>query len=192
MRTEREPTPEERKRKEKHGIHWYPRYDYASSGYLTLGADNTGYGGTATVSDTTRARLEDRLNEFLIKLARLAWKKYLATLEAEEWRRQWAIEQQEREAREIRWAKERRRIDSLKYEAQRYADAQTIRAYLERVQELFAASSSTELSSWIGWAYDIADHIDPSANGDVQIKRLQNDRPGNNYFGGERLFYAVY
>lgn len=193
IRTEHQPSREERERKEKYDCDWYPRYDYEPSGHLTLGADNDGYRSTATVSDTARIRVEERLNEFVIKVARLAWRKHEKALAAAERERQWALEAAERQKWEVAAARERRRVDSLKHEASLYAEAEAIRRYLAEVErQIKTHSSSAELKAWHQWATNIADHLDPTRNGHVQIKNVQRNKSGSEWVGDERMFYTVY
>ena len=51
---------------------------------------------------------------------------------------------------------------------------------------------SEELNDWLTWASHLADEIDPTINGAVDIKKVQSGKPGEDYFFDRSLFYRAY
>lgn len=152
------------------------RYGQEPTAGLMLCGNFGAYRETASVSDTRTKMLEERLNQFVRKMTKLAWSSRQSRLEAEARQREWQREWEEREARARRAANARRRLESLKLEARYLAEAEEIRAYVRAIRRRTGGvDASTEISEWVAWAERQADLIDPTINGRVRIDDFEVD-----------------
>jgi hypothetical protein len=115
--------------------------------------------------------VEDGLKEFFINLVTIADLKRQRKLETEERERRRQEERKAREELEHRRQEEQKRLQDLENQALRWTKASQLRAYVIEV-EMKASRSDlpTEglerLASWLQWAREHADRIDPLV-GDV-------------------------
>lgn len=146
------------------------------SGRLSLSIDAPGYwanGCRKTWRDSKKQRIEDRLNQFVAGLIRVAGRKK----EYEEEQRRKEEERQERERRrkeeaerraELRrlFKAEQERVNSLVQEAESWTASQTLRRYIEARRQKHIAENGTieiggEFAQWFVWATQQADRLDP-------------------------------
>jgi hypothetical protein len=167
LRTEREPTREEREYKKKYGYAYLPnRYSHQPTGMLKLGvvAD---YGELRNVvADGKRQRIEQCLNEFVEKLETEAVRRKRHAEQLERQHRVWEEQAQRLREREARREKEIERLKALEAEARNWRRAEEIRAYIaaavaKAICDRGTVGADSPLSSWIGWARHKADWIDP-------------------------------
>jgi len=167
-RKEREPTPKERRAKERHP--WFyrtPFYRYEPTSRLFLQIVTHQYDGhRRRWSDGKRQRLETCLNPFVASILRIA-----DGLAADRQRREEECERREAWEREraikvplIR--QEEQCLKGLQEEANAWHASQSIRQYVQAVTESATAGSEeikdgSELHRWIIWATEQADRLDP-------------------------------
>jgi len=157
-RTEREPTEEERRYKRQHGFVYLPnRYSYQATGVLKLGI--LGYG-----SDLQR--IEDRLNDFIVKLEAEAVRRKRHAEHLERQHRYWEEQERIRREREEKQRKEVERLKGLEQEATNWRRAEQIRAYVaaaeaKQIQQRGAVDAGGDFGRWLAWARHKADWIDP-------------------------------
>jgi hypothetical protein len=132
-----------------------------------------GTGNRRRWSDGQRGRLEGLLNQFMVGVIREATAKREERLAAEKWereRREEAKIEAEREAaRAAAWAKiqaERKRVQKLRANAVDWVQSRNLRAYIATVRQEAVASGQdvsegSEVGTWLRWATDQADRLDP-------------------------------
>ena len=164
-------TPGELARKKEYGWDIHTRYDYVPTGNLVLELNGTGYGSAdARVADTKTKRIEDRLNEFVVKGTQAAWKLRERRLIREEERRLYEIKWREQEDRERKKKEAIRRRNLLLLEAERFAKAKELREYVAAVRKSVKTGEQiTEVREWLEWAAKIADSLDPTIGGYSEI-----------------------
>lgn len=153
----------------KNGERFAPKWDYASSGQLRLKIDEW-VGGSArkTWSDGERAHLEGQLNNVVARLVVIADVK--RAWEQEREREEAARREAERQralAEQARREEEERRL-VLECQAERWANGQRLRAFIDEVERRANAKGVSiapdcELNTWIAWARQHADRLDPLA-----------------------------
>jgi len=171
-RIEHVPTRRELVNKERHGWEIYTKYDYIPSGNLVLDVNGEKYRSLdASVRDTKSKKLEERLNEFVVRLANAAYENHQRRLKREEeWRLQ-EIKREQHEERERQRKEAERRRQLLLEEAGRYSQAAELRAYISAVQEKQEpGDENLEMTRWTTWALKIADRLDPTVNGYTEIE----------------------
>ncbi len=167
-RTERELTEKERQEIKKYGHAYLPnRYSYEPMNMLKLGIIGTYHSDFhKTVADGKRQRVEQRLNEFVVKLEEEAVRRKRHEEHLERQHRIWEKQERRRREREERKRKEIERLKALEEEARNWKRAEDIRAYVAAVEakttrEHGRIGPDSELGQWIAWARHKADWIDP-------------------------------
>jgi hypothetical protein len=166
-RSEREPTEEERRYKKQHSFVYLPnRYSYQATGVLKLGI--LGYGSDLqnVVAAGKHQRIEERLNDFVVKLEAEAVRRKRHAEHLERQHRHWEEQERIRREREERQRKEVERLKGLEQEAGNWRRAEQIRAYAaaaetKEIQERGAVDADSEFGLWLAWARHKADWIDP-------------------------------
>lgn len=166
-RTEREPTAEERRYKKQHGYVYLPdRYSYQATGVLKLGV--LGYGSDLqnVVADGKHQRIEQRLNDFVVKLEAEAVRRKRHAEHLERQHRHWEEQERIRHEREERQRKEVERLKGLEQEAGNWRRAEQIRTYVaaaeaKQIQEQGVVDAGSEFGLWLAWARHKADWLDP-------------------------------
>ena len=170
-RTEREPTEKERQEIKKYGHAYLPnRYSYEPMGMLKLGIIGSYHSDFhKTVADGKRQRVEQRLNEFVVKLEAEAVRRKRHEEHLERQHRLWEKQERRRREREEQKRKEIERLKALEEEARDWKRSEDIRAYVAAVEtkamhEHGRIGPDSELGQWIAWARHKADWIDPLVN----------------------------
>lgn len=173
-RIEREPTKEERQEIKKYGHTYLPnRYSYQPTGALKLGI--LGHNELQkVVADGKHQRVEQFLNEFVVKLEAEAVRRKRHEEHLERQRRHWEEQARRRREREEKQRKEMERLKALEEEAHNWKRAENIRAYVAAVEAKAAREDGnievgSELGQWIAWARHKADWIDPILNVECPI-----------------------
>lgn len=131
------------------------KYDYFYNGTLNLRVANK-----RSFSDNKTYSLEDRLGDILISMYEAAERIRVERLAAEEAERKRKEEQAKREERRERYNAEVQRTNALMNASEDYAAACKIRAYVAAVED--RKDISEDEHSWIGWAKQKADWLDPT------------------------------
>jgi hypothetical protein len=170
-RTEREPTKEERQEIKKYGHTYLPdRYSYQHTGALKLGIlGNYSDELQKVVADGKHQRVEQFLNEFVVKIEAEAVRRKRHEEHLERQRLLWEEQARRRREREEKQRKEMERLEALEEEAHNWKRAEDIRAYVAAVEAKEARDDgsielASELGQWIAWARHKADWIDPILN----------------------------
>ncbi|MFQ5899711.1 MAG: hypothetical protein ACE5JN_15890 [Candidatus Methylomirabilia bacterium] len=156
-------TKNERERRAKWGSSWAPRWDYMPSGTLALSIKEfDGTGVRRTWQDGRRRRVEDMLNDVLAGLAVGAEAKRVGRLERERRLREWREEERRQVEAERRRQEEERRRQELERQAEAWAKAQLIRAYIDAVERAavergLPMSPDSDMGRWLQWAREQAD-----------------------------------
>jgi len=171
LRTEREPTEKERRDREKYGHVYLPnRYSHRPTGMLKLGIIGGYYDELQkVVADGKRQRVEQCLNEFVVKLEAEAVHRKREAERQERERRRWEEQERRRRVREEKREKEIERLKALEEEARNWRRAEEIRAYVaaaeaKTTREHGNIELDSELDRWIAWSRHKADWIDPVVN----------------------------
>ena len=165
-RKPRELTKQEKAERER--WHWSSArdYEYVPTGTLEFHLDRSTYGSNAKISDTKRARLEDRLNEVIVDMLRIvddarvqAEKARLAAIEKEK-RRQKAVEL------EMARRSESVREERLRKAVPRWENAQRIMNYVAAVRaeahrRMGEVDETSEIGKWLRWAEQYCEAVDP-------------------------------
>ena len=170
-RTEREPTEKERQEIKKHGYTYLPdRYSYHHTGMLKLGIlgdyrDEL----QKVVADGKQQRIEQLLNEFIVKIETEAVRRKRDEEHRERQRLRWEEEARLRRKYEEKQRKEMERFKALEGAARNWKRAEDLRAYNAAVEAKAAREhgqigSESALGQWIAWARQKADWIDPILN----------------------------
>lgn len=150
---------------------WYTPYQRTHreepSGRLSLVVRNSwGRAVDRSVSDSRKANLEDRLNEFMVLVAAVAHQR------AERKRSRVEAELRRREAEQVRFAEQRKRdleaarLAALKEQAERWLRSRTIADYIAAVRVHMTSAGvgeaqAEELEAWLDWADEQARAMDP-------------------------------
>jgi len=167
-RKEREPTEKERQEMKKYGSVYFPNlYVYEPTGRLKLGIIGSFRSDIQkAVADGKQQRVEQRLNEFVVKLEEEAVRRKQHNEYLERQRRAWEEEARRRREREERQRKEIERFKALEEEVRNWKRAEDIRSYVSAaeaqvLQDSKAIDPGSELGQWIVWARQKADWLDP-------------------------------
>jgi len=170
-RTEREPTAKEREEIKKYGRTYLPdRFLYQPTGTLKLGIIGHYYDELQkVVGDGKHQRIEQCLNEFVVKLEAEAVHRKRELEHRERQHQLWEEQERRRHEREEKQRKEMERLKALEEEVREWKRAEGIRAYVAAVEvrttrEGSTISSDSELGQWLAWARHKADWIDPLVN----------------------------
>ena len=137
-RTEREPTEKERQEIKKHGYTYLPdRYSYHHTGMLKLGIlgdyrDEL----QKVVADGKQQRIEQLLNEFIVKIETEAVRRKRDEEHRERQRLRWEEEARLRREYEEKQRKEMERFKALEGAARNWKRAEDLRAYIAAVEVL--------------------------------------------------------
>jgi hypothetical protein len=162
-------TPDEKREKEKYGRDPYEKYDYHPSGKLSLLAKK-GYYPAALVKDTEKKSIEACLNDFIVRLIKVAEAEKADRLE---WERRRAAEEKEhrrREEIERRRREEEERFRKLERQVEAWTKSQRIRDFIQAVKSLALErreimEDDHDFKKWVEWANEQADKIDPMRGG---------------------------
>lgn len=159
-------TAAEKKQLEKYPLSYAPRYEFRPTGKFALRIRDWSGGKRYSQSDSDERLLEDCLNDFIADLVRVAAIKKARDLEWEERERKWAEDRRRQEEQEKLRREDAARLKALEEEALAWHRSNQIRAYVEAVREAAAhrggdIQSDPKLDSWISWALQQADNLDP-------------------------------
>lgn len=153
------PTPKQVAAKSRGEYSYWPPYQYTPTGTLEIRCGN----GGAVIKDSARAPIEEQLNQVVVLMARCA----IGTLRyrEEQERLSQIRETRRREALALKAIQdaEKKKLEQLIEDAQRWQQAEAIRAFLH-VQEanvLKTGAISDQQSSHLAWARAKADWLDP-------------------------------
>lgn len=142
----------------------FSSYEYLPTGDLILQIDKSGYGPKC--KDGKNKRLEDSLNEFIIKIYREVFRR-------KAWELKWEMLRQEEEqnalrAEEIRKKQEfeRQQSEALERDAFNWHKSQIIRSYVEASKQAYVAQNreikpGSEFEQWVLWADQEANRLNP-------------------------------
>lgn len=159
MQTEKEKADARR-----YGYSYAPIYDFVPSGLMTISVPaNYGAGFQSSWKDTASRKIEQRLNEVLIGVYRTAHATEVRLKEEAEKARRIAVENERRAALRAERDAELAFLNTLKSQAERWREAETLRAYIAAVEHRHQAEGerSPETVQWIERARRHADRIDP-------------------------------
>ena len=170
-RTEREPTEKERQEIKKYGSTYLrDRYSFHHTGMLKLGIlgdyrDEL----QKVVGDGKQQRIDQLLNEFIVKIETEAVRRKRDAERHERQRLRWEEEARLRREYEEKQRKEMERFKALEEEARNWKRAEDLRAYIAAVEAKAAredgsAALESELGQRIAWARQKADWLDPILN----------------------------
>jgi len=144
------------------------RYYRRPSGELVLCIVDYHHGIQRTWSDGKRARLEERLNQFMkgVVVAAAAGRRERA--EREERHRRWEEEERQREEAKRRYREEMARRAALDTAVENWTRSQRIRGFLRALEAVGSriddkAHEDPAVAEWLEWAHWYADLIDPLA-----------------------------
>lgn len=182
-RTEREPTAKEREEIKKYGRTYLPdRFSYQPTGTLKLGIIGNYYDELRNVvGDGKHQRIEQCLNEFVVKLETEAVRRKRELEHRERQHRLWEEQERRRHEREERQRKEMERLKALEEEAREWKRAEEIRTYVAAVEartkrEGGDIDPDSELGQWLAWARHKADWIDPLINAKCPVLDADDDQ----------------
>lgn len=181
-------TAKEKREKEHSSWVRIPAHDFVPSGDLALVIRELPpfLGIRGRWGDGKRARLENRLNRFVIGLIRAADTIRTERERQERQRQEWAERERRRIEAEKRRQEEEKRIRDLKEMMANWRTAGEIRAFMKAVEEEATKPAgrlepNEVLFQWIAWARDYADRLDPlvqkpqSARQDKEEEQSEND-----------------
>lgn len=158
-----------------HRYYWGPKWDYISSGTLSLKITNgTWLINRSSWNDGKVQRIEDVLNKFCISAIELSEaikvdreKKRLDTIRREE-------ERVQRERLRVLREAEIKRREIFDKQSEAWNKAEELRRYINAVSNLEAEKFTIDdvdnsKSDWLGWANNYADHMDPLKVADKTI-----------------------
>jgi len=186
LRVERQPTDKERREKEKYGyVYLTDRYSYQPTGLLKLGILSEYHNELQkVVADGKQRRIEQCLNEFIVKLEAEAARRKQRAEELERQHRLW--EEQEKQRRELEERRERElaQFKRLEEQVRNWRRAEEIRGYVAAVEgraarEPGAVDCASELSQWAAWARAKADSIDPLRDARSAVLDTEDDDAEN-------------
>jgi hypothetical protein len=167
QRKDHVPTQKEIEDQKRH--YWMnPRkWDYAPTGQLELRFSP--YLTTAfrkSWSEGTRKRLEEMLDDFVLGAIKIAKERQRERLKREEKHRKWEEEQRILQEERRRQERQRQRLLELESQAEQWAKAKRLRAYVRAVQQEASNRGDLEcfrdrLEEWAAWARQHADNLDP-------------------------------
>ena len=170
-RSERVLTRKELIEKEKNPyFYFYNRYIYTQTGNLSLVAGH--YGSRALCSDGKKRSLEDSLNECIIGLIKIALKMKEIRAKREREHREWEEARLRREEKEKQLREEEARFRALLKDAMDWNNSRLIRQYIEAIEKEAIGNernteSGTKMQSWLEWANQKADLLNPVTSGRI-------------------------
>ena len=136
-----------------------PRYDYSSTGRLSLRLRNAYSCGRQQWSDGKHQKVENLLGSFIQGFKVAAQLKKAQREERERWQKQWEEEAERRRERERMAYIEGKRAEKLTADVNAWVQAARIRRYTAELKHINVRVP--RLSEWIAWALKYADSIDP-------------------------------
>jgi len=126
------------------------------------------------VADGKQQRIEQLLNEFVVKIETEAVRRKRDEEHRERQRLRWEEEARLRHEYEEKQQKEMERLKALETEVHSWKRAEGIRAYIAAVEAKAASedgsiASESDLGRWIAWARQKANWIDPILNAERQV-----------------------
>jgi len=144
---------------------WFytPKYDYFPTGDLQIRTAD--YYPRVLLSETRKKRLEDNLNEVIIRLIRYALREKEERLKREKELEERREKEQRRRALLEAIHQEKQKVHDLEVEAENWYRAQRIRGYIEAVAMARVPGDpnldDASIDQWITWAQQQADRLDP-------------------------------
>jgi hypothetical protein len=143
------------------------KWDYEPTGELVLS-----FGPYLTTafrkswSDGIKKRVEDMLDDFVLGAIKIAKERQRERLICEEKQRKWEEEQRILQEERRRQERERQRLLDLESDAEQWAKAKRLRAYVRAVQRVVSNRGDIEsfrdrLEEWASWAKQHAENLDP-------------------------------
>lgn len=152
------PTPDEEKQRE-----WWPirNYDFVPAGDLDVRTPRL-Y-SEVLFREGKKRRLEDNLNELIIRLVKRALQEKENRLQREKEFEERRREEEKRRALFEAIQQEKRRVHHLEIEVENWHKAEKIRAYIQAVKDKTTETPDHAISpaQWIVWAQQQADRLDP-------------------------------
>lgn len=169
-------TRQERRRHSWQYVEWTPRptppeWDYTPNGRLQviLNEGRYGYDGLRrTFGDGKTQRIETLINSILEAFATWAAAIKAKRIEDERRKREWEEAERRREEQRRHHALERKRVEALSKDLDRWSQRRQVLDYVAAVREKLNAAEyedSNAVREWIEWAEDYASRLDPLANG---------------------------
>ena len=156
-------------------------YEYRPTGCLELCIDRRSYGSLAKVSEASGRKLENRLNEVVVKLLRLVDKAQIAQERARVEREQKAVRKKIAIEKEIVKRMDEVRIAWIEETLPRWEAAQRLRPFIEAVRQTAslngAVDKESEFTQSLVWATAYVESLDPLANlGDLPTYSLNENQ----------------
>jgi len=136
-----------------------PRYDYFSTGLISLRLRNATYCGRQQWADGKRQKVENFLGAFISGLEIAAQQKKAQREERDRRHKLWEEEAERRREREHLAYIDGKKAEKLIADTNAWTQADRIRHYVMALENIGATTS--DFTSWIIWAKGYADKIDP-------------------------------
>ena len=167
-RFEHVPSKEEQKEMERNRyFHGVPEWDYIPTGKLQFIFKIEGARGFQKKwADSSIRQLEDIIGKIIIGGIKAAKAYQIEQKDLEEWRRKWQMERLQREKEALRRAEEKRHLELLEDQADYWAKAERLRAFISAVEQsgierVLKGENEIGIQEWLSWARRHADRIDP-------------------------------
>lgn len=166
-RSDHRPTPSERREVEKHKyFHNVPKWDWRTTDRFLFEVydPDSSYRPRLKLADGKRGRLEQKLEQLPDLVRELIQENRAREAERQRLQRQWEEERRRREEAEAHVARERRAVENLLSEAERWRRANRLREYLAALEATFRARGIPEDSDeWarVRLGHRAADELDP-------------------------------
>ena len=147
-----------------------PKWDYQPTGLLKLEIDSWGsHGVQRRWTDRKSSTVENKLKDFIISLIKIADIERQRTLERKEEERKRLEEQVKWEELERQRREEEERFLKLENQAEMWAKAAQLRAYIDAMEQEarkkgLTGEQNEHINTWLYWARKHADRIDPLEN----------------------------
>lgn len=148
-----------------------PEWDYAPNGCLQVVVQERYYGQDGlrrTFGDGKTQRIETLINAILEAFATWSAAVKAKRLEDERRKREWEEAERRREQQRKHNALEKKRIEALSTDLERWHRRKQVLDYVAAVQEELDSGhyqNSESVVEWIAWAKDYADRLDPLREG---------------------------
>ena len=178
---QRELPPPKPKRPWEPAPYFYQRYEYIATSRLTLRIDEQHLQcPRKSWSDGKTQRVEDCLNDFFVGLASAAEAMRIQQEEAVRHEAEWKESERWRQEEARRQAEEAARVKQLETAAANWNTAQTIRAFVAAVEAEATrrggdSALADPLATWIVWAREYADTLDPLRGSEIELHLLKHD-----------------
>jgi hypothetical protein len=176
---------------------WYrDRWSFRPSGKLRFQIEERHpVGGRKCWADCTRHKVEDKVGEIVEGVCSTGRAVRAERLRNEQWRKQWEEERKRREEEQrrmerIRKEEERKRRmeqmyrTSLEEKSEAWFRARRLRRFIRACEAMLQGGSRPVLAgewgkTWLGWAREHADRLDPMTNGFLDGERERITEPNN-------------